>query len=160
MTEQERLIKIYIDLPENETVGGEAVWAKPIGNDLYEIRNSPWHAYDIHFGDVVKALSLGQDKKPIFSEVIKRSGHKTLRIFFSEGADEEGILKKLKEMNASHEKAWNRFYAIDAEPDGDYQLVCDYLWSLEQKGILEYETGTTQEENAGMPNKFIQSGAE
>ena len=53
---EEQLEKIYIDLPNDGVVGGESVWAKPLGSDLFEVRNSPWHAYDVHFGDVVRAI--------------------------------------------------------------------------------------------------------
>jgi hypothetical protein len=139
-------LKIYVDLSDIETVGGESMRAKPLGADLYEIRNSPWHAYGVHFGDVVRATSPSPDIKPVFDKAVKRRGHKTLCVFFSEGADEKPILEKLEGMKASYEKAWNRFYAIDAEPEGDYQAVCDYSWSLEQKGILKCETGATKEE--------------
>ena len=50
------LAKVVIELPEPDMgVTGERVWAVPLGSDLYEIRNSPWHSRQVNWGDIVKA---------------------------------------------------------------------------------------------------------
>jgi hypothetical protein len=51
----EELEKILIELPSDHwsELGGGRVWAKPLGDDQYEIRNTPWYAYDINWGDIV-----------------------------------------------------------------------------------------------------------
>jgi hypothetical protein len=144
----EELTKVYIDVPDNDQCGSESLWVKALGDDLYEIRSSPWFAKDLNWGDVVKAIPESTDLKPSVLEVVRRSGHKTLRVIFfdkSTNDDEKRILEKLRTMQASHENAWPRFYSIDVEPDADYGAVCDYLWALEQDGWLEYETGATTE---------------
>jgi len=144
MDNNEELVKIHIDLPDNEAIGGESLWAKPLGNDLYEIRNAPFFAYDLHFYDVVRAVAGRPELKPSIIEVVKRSGHKTLRIIFNtgDGSLKKQVLSKLNEMDAYHEEYSAKFYSVDVEPQGDYQQVCDYLLALEEEGVLEYETGT------------------
>lgn len=141
---KEKLEKIYIDLPDDEVIGGESLWAKPLGYYLYEIRNVPFFAYDIHFYDIVKAVPDSPEEKPRVLKVIKRSGHKTLRIIFKRknSARKKEVLKTLEEMFAFNENMNDKFYSIDVEPQGDYTSVCDYLWELEEQGVLEYETGT------------------
>ena len=142
--DDEALTKVYIDLPEDGGPSSESFWARPLGDDLYELRNSPWYAYDLHFYDVVRALADAPDDKPRIREVIKRSGHRTLRVIFSDGTDpdtQSALLRQLNDRKAYYEKAWERFYAVDVEPDGDYQAVCNQLWAWEQEGILAYETG-------------------
>jgi hypothetical protein len=147
MSPGEELVKIRIELPDDEKYGGESFWAKPLGNDLYELRNTPFLAFDLHFRDIVRAVTETPDQLPLIREVVERSGHKTLRIIFQKATSDEKqqILSRLNAMHAFYEKANNRLYAIDVEPQGDYQAVCDYLWSLEQQGVLAYETGTTRE---------------
>ncbi|MBI3862943.1 MAG: DUF4265 domain-containing protein [Planctomycetia bacterium] len=138
-------MKVFVEL-RDAAFGSESFWAKPLGNDLYELRNSPWYAFDLHFYDVVRAMPDKQGEKPRIIEVVHRSGHKTLRVLFSADVNEEGrleMLRSLHEWRAFHENCNDRLYAVDVEPDGDYGAVCDQLTAWEQAGRLVYETGTT-----------------
>jgi hypothetical protein len=142
--EDEGLVKLFLDLPDNEVCGGESLWAKPVGPDLYEIRNVPFYAYHLHFNDVVRAGIGAPDEKPKIQGVVKRSGHKTLRVIFPDTTPEDRqaeLLGQLRPFGATYERATNRYIAIDVEPSGNYQAVCDQLWAWEQDGVLEYETG-------------------
>ena len=58
----EELVKIHIDLTGNADSGGEAMWAKALGGDLYEVRNVPFHAYGLNCFDVVRAVELYPDR--------------------------------------------------------------------------------------------------
>jgi len=143
MSSDEDLTKIVVDLPNHWATGGEGMWAKPLGKDLYEIRNVPFHAYGLNFGDVVRAVEPAPDKKPVVSELVRRSGHRTLRVLFSEsvadGARVE-LLQSLEGLKASFERATGRHFAIDIEPEGDYNAACDRLAAWEAEGLLGYET--------------------
>src|SRR5262245_10698511 len=87
------LVKLYLDLPDDEVVGGEGRWAKPVGPDLYEIRTVPFHGYDLHLNDVVRASLGAPDERPRIREVVRRSGHKTLRVVFPQGtADDRQVV--------------------------------------------------------------------
>ena len=73
MAETEELTKIHIDLGDNPESGGEAMWAKALGDDLYELRNSPFFAYDLNFLDIVRAIPQRPDLKPSIKAVVRRS---------------------------------------------------------------------------------------
>ena len=151
MDDSDRLEKIYIALPDDATFGGESLWALPLGDDLYEVRNIPFFTYDLHFLDVVRAIPPGHGMKPEVKEVVRRSGHKTLRVLFTEEMSDEGIAQIFGELNQAHahyEKATSRFYIFDVEPDADYPAICTYLSEREQAGLLEYETGMTRQDDA------------
>src|SRR6058998_1200990 len=77
-----RLTKVLVELPEGAPYGAESLWAKSLGRGLYEIRNSPWFAFDLHFYDVVRAIADEPDEIPKVVKVVRRSGHKTLRVLF------------------------------------------------------------------------------
>jgi hypothetical protein len=145
VTDGERLVKVWVALPDDEVVGGESLWANPVGPERYEIRNVPFHAYDLHFNDVVHARADNPDEKPKVLKIISRSGHKTLRVIFQEMIEEPEqveLLGQLRDLGATYERATACLVAIDVEPTGDYQAVCDKLWAWEKAGKLEYETGT------------------
>jgi hypothetical protein len=95
----EKLTKVHVELPNHWATGGESMWAVDLGGDLYELRNTPFHAYGLNFGDVVKATADSPDLKPEIRKVVKRSGNQTLRIFFNQPTSPEkisGLLKSLQ----------------------------------------------------------------
>jgi hypothetical protein len=143
----EQLTKIRVDLPSTDRpLESESFWAEPLGGDLYRVRNTPFYAFDLHFGDVVRALRARAGELPTIREVVERSGHKTLRVIFTTDAADADISKVLEELNkqaTNHEHAHGRLYSLDVRPEGNYPAVCDYLSQLEQRGVLHYETGTS-----------------
>jgi hypothetical protein len=149
VTDETRLVKVWVEISdEDEVVSGESLWANPVGPERYEIRNVPFRAYDLHFNDVVHARAEAPDQKPRVLKVVSRSGHKTLRVIFSEATSEPEqveLLDQLRDLGATYERANTRLVAIDVEPAGDYQAVCDKLWAWEQAGKLDYETGVRSE---------------
>ena len=80
--DEQSLTKIHIQLPNHWAIDGESLWALPLGDDLYEIRNTPFHAYAINWGDIVRA-PVDSDQIPQVQEVVKRSGHETFRVLFN-----------------------------------------------------------------------------
>lgn len=134
----EEFVKIVVDLPEAEDgVGGEGLWSVRVGKDLFEVRNSPWHTTEINYMDIVKAVAPHEDKNPVFVEVYKRGGHRTIQIVFLEIEGKETILRELNVMGATYEGASGNFYAIDLKPEIDFDHIADYLEELQEKGKLE-----------------------
>jgi hypothetical protein len=63
--DSEDLVKIHVTLNDyNFGIGGESLWAKSLGDDLYEIRNTPWHTCSLGWGDIVRAVAEDDTKKP------------------------------------------------------------------------------------------------
>jgi Domain of unknown function (DUF4265) len=69
------LTKVHLDLPNHWWFKGESLWAKSLGNDLYEIQNVPYCAYGLNCGDVVRATTDNPELKPEVREVINKSGN-------------------------------------------------------------------------------------
>jgi hypothetical protein len=137
----EKFVKIVIDLPDAELgVSGEGVWSVQVGEDLYEVRNSPWYSMDINFLDIVRAISPAEDKKPVVKEVFRRSGHRTIRVLIlNEGLTEkDGIFVRLKTLGATYENANGAMFALDLKPEVDFDLIANYLGECETKRWLEY----------------------
>ena len=143
MNQDEELTKVIVDLPNHWATGGESLWAKNLGAELYEIRNVPFYAYGLNFGDVVRAIEPAPDQKPVVSELVRASGHRTLRVSFCDSFEESDrleLLRTLNKLNAHFETADSKYFAIDVEPEGNYQAVWDRFAGWEAQGLLEYET--------------------
>ena len=143
MSQDEQLTKIVVDLPNHWATGGVSMWAKPLGEDLYEIRNVPLYAYGLNFGDIVRAIEPDPDKKPVVLELVRAGGHRTLRVSFTDSlsdAERPALMRSLNELKAYFERGNASLFAIDVEPDGDYEAVCDRLARWEAQGHLDYET--------------------
>lgn len=149
MMDREGLVKIRVALPDG--TGSESFWARPLGSDRYEVRNNLFSAFDLHYLDVVLAVPREAGQPPEVREVVRRSGHKTLRIVFTNPDDEavkERILGAIDDMGARYENANGRLYSIDVLPGADYQAVCDFLWREEtETGTLAYETAITRRDD-------------
>jgi len=142
--DSEGLTKVHIDLPNHWWFSGESLWAQPLGNDLYEIRNIPFCAYGLNFGDVVRATADAPDQKPEIRALVRQSGNRTVRIRFEVAVgDRDGQLphlERLAAMQAWHERANANIVCVNLNPDADYEAILDLLDSLEADGLLQYET--------------------
>lgn len=147
---EENLEKVHIDLGDDPDAGGESMWALPLGDDLFELRNTPFHAYALNFRDVVKAVSRAPSLKPSILEVVRRSGHRTIWIAFASEVPTdrcEAYAASLNEWRAYFEGADKRYFAIDVEPDGDYSRVLAAIESWLRQGVLKsYRTGPDESE--------------
>jgi hypothetical protein len=138
---EEEFVKIVIDLPDAEDgVGGEGLWSVRVGEDLYEVRNSPWHTTDINFLDVVRAIAPAEDKNPVVTEVVRRSGHRTIHVvFLDRGKDrKDEVISRLKELDANYENANGTQYAIDLKPEVEFDPIADYLAECGTKDWLSF----------------------
>jgi len=143
MTEDEKLTKVYVDLPNHWATGGESIWACDLGGDIYEIRNVPFHAYDLNFGDLVEAVAESPNVKPAVQRVVRRSGNCTMRVFFNEGTSHGRrleLLETLKPLRVSYEGATERLFALDIEPAADIAAIRAALSVWEHEGWASYET--------------------
>jgi Domain of unknown function (DUF4265) len=139
---EEEFVKVVIDISDPDMdVGAEGLWAVSLGNDVYEIRNSPWYARNINWGDWVRAVAPSDDESPIFESVVKRSGHRTIHLTFLDSGLrlKEEILGELNKLGASYENNDSKMYALDCPPETDATTVIRYLEKLEGDNVLEFE---------------------
>jgi len=137
------LVKVHIDLPNHWAVGGESLWATPLGEELYRIENVPFYAYGLNFLDVVRATTDEEELKPEIRKVVQASGRRTIRIsFFNETTQEEQdqILNALTSMGVSYERAFKRMIALDIKPELDYNALFSLLEEYAAQEKLDFET--------------------
>ena len=140
MDSEEKYVKIVVDLPDAEDgVGGEGLWAVKVGDDLYEVHNSPWHTLEINYMDIVKAVAPDEDKKPQFVEVVKRGGHRAIHVsFFEKGLPcKDDVLSHINKLGATYEGSHETLFAIDLEPEVNFDDVANYLHKCCDKGWLD-----------------------
>jgi hypothetical protein len=137
------LVKVHIDLPNHWGTGGESMWARDLGGGLFELQNVPFYAYGLSLNDVVRAVSPDPTLKAEVQELVRPSGHHTLRVVFTNGSSVEAqslVLDPLTKLGVTFERASPKYLALDVSPEGRYEAACEALAKLEAEGILEYET--------------------
>jgi hypothetical protein len=130
--EREELVKVFVDLPNHWLWKGESMWARALGDDLYELRNSPFCAYGLNYRDVVLAKAESPSEKPRIRHVERSSGHRTLRFRFAaevSRSDRDTMLAQLNKLGTTFEGHEYRFFSLDVPPVADYQAVCNQLFA-------------------------------
>ncbi|MEP6467393.1 MAG: DUF4265 domain-containing protein [Parafilimonas sp.] len=117
----EGLIKIRIPLLKTDwhSYASETLWTFPLGDSQYELRNSPFFANELSYGDVVYAEIEDEGDFPLFKFVVTRSGHSTYRIVLEEKStlkDFEKYIKPLNEIGCSTEGFKEQQFTVDV-PD-------------------------------------------
>lgn len=140
----DNLTKVYVDLPNHWWFNGESLWAKDLGDDLYEIHNIPFCAYGLNCRDVVRATADAENLKPEIRKVVRRSGNQTLRVSFSGSKmpkEQQGTyIEAIEVLGAWVERATSTFICINVPPEASYAEVRAYLDQQEATGALSYET--------------------
>lgn len=120
---------------------GESLWADHLGENLFEIRNIPIFAYGVNFLDVVTVC---EDDEGVLQvkEVVRESGHHTIRVFFVDGKSSDENLNRLNDFkgeNIGSEKWNDDLYALNIPPQRNYEQFITELENLESKGIIKFE---------------------
>ncbi len=140
----EPLEKIVIDLPPDHWCRstGERFWARRLDDSQFEIRNVPWFAYGVNWGDIVRCQGLSPAGLPQIVEVVTAGGHSTLRIMFdADYPSKEALLDELHGLGGSYESADDLLYSIDVEPGVPVEPILDYLARASELGGFAWETG-------------------
>ena len=120
----------------------ETLWAEPVAEGLYRIRNVPFLAYGFSEQDVVMASEV--EGRLMVSGVAERGGHSTYRIFLHEPGDEEQfrpMWEPLAALGCTYERANRNLIGIDVPPSSDVYAVYDVLQNGEASSIWDFEEG-------------------
>ncbi len=137
------LVKVLFHPNDDHYATPETLWAKPLGDDTYQLRNTPFYFYGASFEDVVRAAPAA-DGMLEFQEVVERSGSSTYRIMVRERVEQEqfdSFWRPLGELGCSLERAKGRFYAVDAPPGVDLDQVAALLARGEEDQVWDWEEG-------------------
>jgi hypothetical protein len=124
--------KVLFRVPDGD--GGtnvETLWAVPLGEDRYQLANSPFYAYDVSWEDIVLAPFNNQEGMPTFESVVRQSGNRTVRIIFdlpvSSGSASDAVIQGLVALGCSYEGANARYISVNIPAAVDLQAVCAHL---------------------------------
>ena len=124
--------KVKVLLREDEYA--ETVWAECVGPDQYRLDNSPFWAYGVSWLDVVEAHR-DDSGQLAFTGVVTKSGHRTVRIIFTPGIEEnpegQAIVDALVRMGCTYEGMHPGYIAIDIPPGVELTAVTGYLTDQE-----------------------------
>lgn len=134
------LVKILYIIPEGEEDAGqgESLWAYPLGNQLYELQNIPFHAEHLNVEDIVRC-SEPPDTKPVIQELVKRSGNRTLRVIFRDETPDDtcvDIMWELRQRDIASEKVAHKRFMFNVPSTSDYDWARDFLKMKEHQGLL------------------------
>lgn len=140
----EGLVKVVFDVPEKDgsVLKTESLWAEPVGEDRYRLRNVPFLVFGFSEQDVITAKD--DNGKLVVTGVAARGGHSTYRLVLPEDTNEETFLQdwaRLKELGCTYERATRRFVAIDVPPHADIYPVYEALEEGERASAWEFEEG-------------------
>lgn len=139
--QNENLVKVVIDL-KDDVYGVESLWAQPVRDGLYRLRNVPFLAYGYSEQDVVHTTDV--DGRLMVTGVAERSGHSTYRVFLPEPMDNEQfrpLWEPLERLGCTYERANSRLIGIDVPPGTDVYAVYDVLENGEQGKLWTFEEG-------------------
>ena len=124
--------KVLFRIPEEDGSSRvETLWAVPVGEDQYILDNSPFYAYSVSWKDTVYAPVAEEEGLPTFLRVVRKSGHRTVRVIFDppvqNGNESDALLQGLLKLGCTYEGANPGYIAIDLAPDVSLEIVRQYL---------------------------------
>lgn len=131
-----KVILTYYDVEGN--LAEEALWIEPINNDKYQVKNIPFFAPNIAYGDVI---SVEDDEGNLyFEELIKASEHSTIQIVIFNEKKIDDILKEIEKLGCSWEGMGNQtILAVDVPSSINYGIVKEYLNENLAEHIFDYK---------------------
>lgn len=127
-------------------VASERVWAAKVAEHSYRIDNPPWFVPDLAVGDVVHAVAPNDDSHPVFTEVLERSDHVTIRLVcFRHGPLKGDLARALAPFTAmgvyGEGAPQYGMLALDIEPEAPVGQIVSLLRDGCEAGWWEYEEG-------------------
>jgi hypothetical protein len=100
-------VKVVVKLEKDEDdyppADYEGLWALPVGEGLFQIDNVPFFARGLAYGDIVSATVEQQELR--FQEVVRPSGHSTLRLIIYDEKDIPSVREFLEELGCAIERS-------------------------------------------------------
>lgn len=119
----------------------ESVWVKQINNNIYQLDNLPFYAYNISLNDFL--IGKFKDKILYFDIVGLHNGHSTYRIIKNKKSDLNEIIKKIQKeisiFKCSFEGNGKGLFSIDVPPDGDIDGLYNWLLEGEKENLWSFE---------------------
>ena len=126
-------------LPEPGRI--EQLWARQVGDDLFQVCCIPFFARDLSLGDVVRTTAQG-GRDFMVSEVVEPSGHWTFRVWLRDSTEHSVSLEAgFMSSGALTEWSSEHLLALDVPDAPGAQRLADELRAGEAAGRWIYEAG-------------------
>jgi hypothetical protein len=142
----EVLAKIVFTLPDDAPSATESLWAKSLGNGLYEIDNTPWYVRGYALGDIVRCEE--QDGElPLARELVNASGNLTVRVFVPAGPEREMRKQRITDTLRGYGCMFEGMgvdkglIAVTIASTSDRGVILQYLNELEVSKKAYWESG-------------------
>ncbi len=133
--------KILFRVPNDDgSAEVETLWAVALGNDQYQLDNSPFYAYSVSWKDIVYVPYSPEEQFPTFQRIVVKSGNRTVRVICNppveNGNESDVVLQGLISLGCSYEGANKSYISINIPKNVDLKVVRDYL--IENDAQWEY----------------------
>lgn len=123
-------VKVVVALEQDDDdyppAAYENLWASPVGPGLYKIDNIPFFAMGIALEDVVSAQP--EQGVLLFGEVVRSSGHSTIRIFTDDAEQAPAIRAFFAELGCISEQSHiPGLIAVDVPPSVPLEPLRQFL---------------------------------
>ena len=140
----EKLSKVTFELEKSDwhEHATETMWAVLLTDNAYSLRNVPFYAYGVSYGDVVVAEAVYGEN--LFRRVFERGGHSTYRIFLIGEKSEkqfEQAWEPLRKIGCLYERATDYLVAADVPPETDIYEAYAALEKGQAAGVWDFEEG-------------------
>ncbi|MEW2134069.1 DUF4265 domain-containing protein [Streptomyces sp. NPDC005435] len=130
---------IHANLSDRQDGSREQLWTRRLTEDTFEVACLPFFTYGICYRDVVAI-----DSDHLVTEVLRKSGHRTLRVaLVVEHADRERVHEllhgKAVDTGLPHEWLRGTYLAVNLPPGADESSFVETLEPLAQAGALYWE---------------------
>lgn len=148
MTDHTPNAKILFRVVEDDgTATVETLWATKVGEDRYQIDNSPFYAYGVSWQDTVFAPFDQNEGFPTFQKIVSKSGHRTVRVIFDppveNGNASDQLFQGLVSRGCTYEGANRGYMSIDVPPSVKLQTIRQYL--IDNDATWEHADPTYEE---------------
>jgi len=126
-------------------VGWEGVWAILLHDGLFQVDNIPFYIRGISSGDIISTEVIAGELR--FKELIRPSGHSTVRVFVSHQEDLEKLRQSLRGLGCSIEGVTPHLIAVDIPLAVSFEAVIAILAKGEKAGLWEYEEAAIYHKN-------------
>lgn len=135
-------VKVVVKLEKDEDdyppADYEGLWARPLGEGLFQIDNVPFFAKGIAWGDIVSASELEQELR--FLAVVRPSGHSTLRLLINDEKDVPSVKALLEKLGCAIERSHiPGLISVDVPPTVPMTTLKSVLDDGEAQGRWGYE---------------------
>jgi hypothetical protein len=139
----EHSVKVFFELQQDEDgyppVTCESIWATSVGDGLYRLDNIPFFARGIAYEDIVSAVPR-EDGTLGFVEVVRPSGHSTLRVIAYDAARAPALRRELESLGCDTEQSHiPNLFAVDVPPSVSLDEVRRLLEAEDASEHWEYE---------------------